>query len=588
VTGGVGRHERCYSWQGLEQRIPDSHQDMPFVDGFPERLIREGLPGRLNRESIERRSRPTIEPHRRKIFANPWAEQLLSQNTEIVIPHNLASLAQDVGKGRKEVTCEEESIPEENPVTTSSASEPPERLGIPESGASLGLPASEEPLLRELVAPELQEVLEPPETVSEESTPLSNREALLALDQQISTETDIDTEIRVETRSERIHILGTGRLSKYVAHSIASLPHAPPVAILVHRPYLLEAWQQEGAGIRVIRGGKITAKSGIELEPITHFSRRSRRNRAVSIPGSPTSVPQSRIDNLVVTTDAHATMPALLSIKDRIRPTTTICFMEEGLGMIDMVNSKVFPDPEKRPSYALASLSHKIAPTEYRFTIVEKNAGEARFTVLKRDAEIPKDERLFQADSNPLIRRMEGGWGPFTHIMRTLTRTPELNAQPLTRSHFFRMHLEKIIVRSVIGPLTVMFDCSNEQLLYNYNISKAMAPLLEEIHQIVRVLPEVARSPRHLQFFTPEHLHAIIISVLKTTGSNVSPMLQAIRKGHRTGIEYYNGYFVRRATELGLPCTQNQMMIDLVQGKQAIITREREAYIPFRAVHEGL
>ncbi|EPE24296.1 6-phosphogluconate dehydrogenase C-terminal [Glarea lozoyensis ATCC 20868] len=579
-----GRFARRYSGQGLEQSIPDGHQDMPFIDGFPTRLIREGLPGRLNREMIGSGGRWVIEPRSSKIFANPWAEQLLSQNTEIVIPHNLASLAQDGKKGAdREMPAKKERTPSDSPP------EIPEYPARQESQASLALLDAKELPIPEAVPCGGPEVLKLPNTVPNDFVPSSGVENALALAQDSFIATEIQKEPQTEIRSDKIHILGTTRMSKYVAHSIASLPHAPPVTILIHRPHFLKEWQDEGAVISVIRDGRVSIQSNIKLEPVMEFPRFGRRNPNVPVPTTPESVCQSRIDNLVVTTDSHATLAALSSIRHRIRSTTTICFMAEdvGIGLIDVINTKFFPDPQQRPSYVVADFSHKITPTERRFTISETVSGEAHFTALERDAEIPKEARLLGVDPFGMGENGRAD-DPFAHILRTITQAPEFNAKPLKTTHFLRRHLEKMIVWSIIGPLTVIFDCSNKQLLHNYNATKTMAPLLEEMIQIVRVLPELAHSPKTQQHFTQEYLQPIIISNLKKTKSNTSTMLQAVRKGKRTGIEFYNEYFVRRAIELGLPCAQNQMMIDMVKAKNAIIGRERNGYIPFRAERKNL
>jgi 2-dehydropantoate 2-reductase len=596
-VAGVRILQCYYSFQGLEQGIPDSPQDMPFIDGFPARLIREGLPGRLNRESIARRSPAASELQSRKIFASPWAEQLLSQNTEIVIPHNLVGFTENAKKVQKAVKGEEQ-VPIQSsslaPSIADSKLSAPLRVSEVESSLVF-VPTSESQSIQEGAKIERVDTIETPETGSEDSTTILEKDKLVLPDQETLVHTEVNTELRKATRSDRIHVLGTGWVSKYIAHSIASLPHAPPVAMLVNRSSMIEDWQQEGAGIRLIRGEKIHTQLGIELESVRHFPRRARRTKSDYIPGTFMSIPQERIDNLVVAADAHFVIPALLSIRHRLHPATTICFVDggdvsglgvSGLGVLDVVNSEVFPDPVTRPCYSLANLSHKIAPTLNTYTIIEEDAGEACFTVLYRDAKMPEEATLLEPGSDPLVRRIGGeGWGPFTHIMKTLTRTPEFNSSTLGHSNFLKITLEKMIVRSVIGPLTVMFDCSNEQLLHNYNIQKAMAPLLEECSQVVCALPEIA--PRDIQYFSPEHLQTIIVSVLQTTGSNISPMLQAIRKGQRTGIEFCNGYFVRRGKELGVPCHHNQMMIDLVNSKASLIGREREGYIPFKSSGRG-
>jgi 2-dehydropantoate 2-reductase len=118
--------------------------------------------------------------------------------------------------------------------------------------------------------------------------------------------------------------------------------------------------------------------------------------------------------------------------------------------------------------------------------------------------------------------------------------------------------------------------------LYNYNITLMMKFLLEEISQIIRSLPELASLPKTQANFSAERLEWIVLSTIRKTGHNLSSMLQHVRVGEKTDIEFYTGYLVYRAAELGIACPRNHMLLHLVKGKVANKSREVNAYIPFQ------
>ena len=82
--------------------------------------------------------------------------------------------------------------------------------------------------------------------------------------------------------------------------------------------------------------------------------------------------------------------------------------------------------------------------------------------------------------------------------------------------------------------------------------------------------------------FSAQRLERMCFSTIKSTRENTSTMLQDVRAGKKTGIEFYNGYLVSRAMELGLACPHNEMLLAMVKAKQAVGSRKDEWHIPIR------
>jgi len=407
-----------------------------------------------------------------------------------------------------------------------------------------------------------------------------------------STEADLEKESQkglfkqLELQKEKvefnrtIHILGLGTAGKYIAHSLAGLPNGPPVTLLMHRPLIMQQWHDEGAAIRILINGVCHVQTGFHIESSANFQRRDPTQR---FPGFGPNLehsaepPSSAIDMLIVTTDANTTFSALFSIRHRLRKSTTICFIQDGLGILEKINKNIFPDPYERPTYILGSMSHRLASTERHFTIVEKRFGEIKCSKLPQVLETK--EGYF----SPTIKREDFSWSPQAqHLVGSLLRAPWLNTKSIGHKSFFMSQLEQLVIDAVIGPLSVAFDCSNDQLLYNYHVSRNMQFLLQEISHIIQSFPELATLDGVPQIFAAERLESVVLSCIKKTGRNVSSMLQHVRAGKKTDIDFYNGYLVLRATELGIDCPRNLELLHLVKGKQAMKSREKNLYIPFR------
>ena len=501
----------------------------------------------------------------------------------------------DVGIGLNRFDDPEEA--DQDPNWDHDESDSSTSVTIDSSDPSLGgLDASAEPIMdeevalgnlarsREADAPSLGEAPQPEENslwsplIERDETEVELQSAPLGIDQQMGG--DQDTELDLDAESRTIHVLGTGPTGKYIAHALASLPEAPPVTLLMHTPLLMQQWHEEGAKIQVLRNGKINTTSKFDIESSSHIQRQSPEQR---FPGFGENLehtaepPDTVIDCLIVTTEGHTTVAALSSMKHRLRRTSTVCFIQDGLGVANLADSVVFPDPETRPAYMLGNMSHDLVPTPRKFTLYEKQAGRIFLTIS------PRSLKSGFRKEDPLVKRIDYNWTPTSaYLMRTLSRPYDLGAVGLAQTEFYEIQLQKLAINSVIGPLSVMFDCFNDELLCNYQVSRTMKLLLKEISTILHRLPEVSRSAKKEQRFSAEKLESIIVGVLGKTGKNSTKMREAVRKGERTDVDFYNGYLVSRAAELCIDCPHLEMMLAMVKGKQAMKSKERNSMIPFK------
>ncbi|KAH7333419.1 ketopantoate reductase PanE/ApbA C terminal-domain-containing protein [Rhexocercosporidium sp. MPI-PUGE-AT-0058] len=376
-----------------------------------------------------------------------------------------------------------------------------------------------------------------------------------------------------------IHILGLGAAGKYVAHSLASLPFAPPITLLMHRPLMMQHWHDEGAAIHVIKGGDIRTQTNFHIESSARFAQQDSQQ---CFPGfgprleHTAEPPNYQISALIITTEAYRTISALTAIKHRLGRSSTILLLNNGLGLAERINERVFPDPYNRPTYILGNMSHNLESTERHFTLIEKSPGRLECS------KFPQVSSSRKGRTAPMLTRKDFSWTAHaSHLVGTLARTPEFRTATLGHKSFYESQLQTLAAGAVIGPLSVVFDCTNDLILYNYNASQTMKLLLREISRVIRSLPELQSLPDLDSTFSVKRLESIIVSKISKSGRNLSTMLQNVRAGNRTNIDYYNGYIERRARELGIDTPRNEMMLHLVRGKCAAKSRELNNYIPF-------
>jgi 2-dehydropantoate 2-reductase len=429
---------------------------------------------------------------------------------------------------------------------------------------------------------------------------------LSAMDRQYATQTSVP---------RRIHILGTGSIGKLVAHSIRGIANPPPVTLLLHKRSLLRAWEESSKEITVQDDGIEVKRKGYEVELLPLVRRQhgvelkegeadlyehadqvkphevakvlregaeTERFDALAYEEQKVEEPKEddTIHNLIVTTKAAFTVNALANIKHRLAPTSTICFLQNGMGIIDEVNEKLFPNEQDRPNYMQGIITHGVnvppdMPERVRaFYAVHAGHGTVALSLIpsSRAKRTPKD--LIRGSEDIHDTQSELWADTSRYLLRTLTRTPVLCAVGFTPTELLQLQLEKLAVNSVLNPLTVILDARNGSILYNFAITRTMRLLLAETSLVIRSLPELQNIPNVATRFSAQRLETLVVSVANTTRDNISSMLADVRGGRQTEVEYINGYIVKRGEEIGIKCVVNYSTMQMVVGKSTMVQRE--------------
>ena len=275
------------------------------------------------------------------------------------------------------------------------------------------------------------------------------------------------------------------------------------------------------------------------------------------------------IYHLIVSVKAPQTVKAIQAVAHRLTQNSSILFLQNGMGMIDEVNEKLFPDQKYRPTYIVGVVSHGLYANR-PFSVVHAGEGTIALGVLPR---IPMGEPTQLEALNQLSHSAR-------YLMRTMTRTAVFVAVGLSPTDLLQQQLDKLAVNCIINPLTAILDCKNGALLYNFYFTRVVRLLLAEISIVIKSLPELKNVPNVNMRFDTLRLERLVSSIANTTAENYSSMVQDIRTGRPTEVDYINGYIVRRGEEMGIQCVMNYMLMHMVKGKNKNISQEKAALLP--------
>lgn len=365
---------------------------------------------------------------------------------------------------------------------------------------------------------------------------------------------------QAEEECKRIHILGYDPRAYFIAHELAGNPHLDPVKLLVHKRNVMRSWQLEGEQVSVWRG-------------LERSSRGRGRAEAEWIGRGRDEPSNEHIDQLIVTLACGVTKTALENIVHRIDNRTTICLVQDGLGVVEHLNASLFPDPTTRPHYVLGHMAASLGYNKkWFFGAKVREPGKLYLHAVEKGLDLAPIFRFHP----PVERRSHS-----TQFLRTLVTTPGLSAGGYNLENWLIKKLPALVFNSVIEPMAVILDTTYDNLPRNEHAIQLADELLDELFNVIMALPELTNSSKVVQHCGLGELRKKTIKRLWEKGSSQSNMLSRVRAGQWVDIDYMNGYFVRRARELGIKVPQNEVVVDMVKARISERREEMKNTIPF-------
>jgi len=227
------------------------------------------------------------------------------------------------------------------------------------------------------------------------------------------------------------------------------------------------------------------------------------------------------LNTLLLTTKAYDSLTAINSVRNRITPKTHIIILQNGMGVFEKIQSHFPNNPISASTidYGVTrqSSSHFIETAKGTIWLESNESANTLFN---------------QFSKAGLNIKWDG------------------NIQPRL--------WEKLIVNSSINPTTVKFNCTNGELLTNSAAKAWVDNICAEATQVMianNLIPPT-NPPIHK-----------VYEVAKRTEANYSSMLQDIKRGLRTEIDYLNAYIVDQALRHNIPTPYNDAIIQHVRSE---------------------
>ena len=230
-------------------------------------------------------------------------------------------------------------------------------------------------------------------------------------------------------------------------------------------------------------------------------------------------------------------------------------------GTTDEVTREVFPDARTRPSYWVGICNLGVASTK-PFSIVPTPGGLITLGPIVTDAD--SKSAVATTTTTP----------PETFLTKQLTQVSEPPSVVVPPHTLRKAQLLKLVGNAMINPLTVILRCENGKLLDHTPVTQLMDQLVKEAGPVIRKLAgpyvndEVEGDPEPL---SDEHLMQTVVGLIHTTRGNTSSMLQDVRNGKQTEIDYINGFIVAEGERMGRRCEKHAILVEMVKNGERIV-----------------
>ncbi|KAI9512516.1 ketopantoate reductase PanE/ApbA C terminal-domain-containing protein, partial [Russula earlei] len=425
----------------------------------------------------------------------------------------------------------------------------------------------------------------------------------------------------------RFHVLGLGPVGSLISHHLCkTLDATKHSVVVIHKttPQLKKA-HLAGNTLKVEREGVVDTSTAFRSEvfdatrQLRYENRRANilaRDNSTSskgasasananghghdpaagtrgISGAHTQKTPLPIESLIVTIKAYTVVDSVRALVPRLTRDSTIVLLHNGMGVYERLILDLFRNPEQRPHFVVAVNDHGAWNKEY-FHTVHAGVGSITFGIVPdprgrnfeasaADENDPKEDPVRSLDLDDIASPREGDDSPYRSLRDTVAALSDLsglNATWKPISHVETAMKRKLVVNSVINPLTALMGCRNGELLESeetrkiiqrvcFEASNAFALQAQEDQgswddqeKRVRIRSGLSRVSPGLD---ARALEEECLRVIKVTAGNISSMLSDVRSGSYTEVEYMNGYLTGLGRSFGLQMTTTATLLSLVK-----------------------
>ncbi|KAJ3555426.1 hypothetical protein NM688_g2579 [Phlebia brevispora] len=383
----------------------------------------------------------------------------------------------------------------------------------------------------------------------------------------------------------RIHIVGLGPIGCLIAHHLRqSLP-------LRHSITLVHKTAKTLSEARLL-GNAITLETGgvqIKAKHFAHEVYEKYNDRPPATPDAPARprIPTSdeHIDSLFLCIKGYQTVFALQQLLHRLSSKSTVVLMQNGMGIYEHIVERVFQNPEERPHFVLASINHGAFLKKYMH-VVHRGSGDISFGAVPdargRDyeASLPDlnlDDITTNTPDDPEASR-------YLSLRNTIAALSSLPALGTRWKPIYDVNMamrRKVVVNSVINPLTALLDCRNGEIFRHPEGEYIGRGVCSEAARVFRAqwadeLKKARAAGQNVaDAHFPNELEADNLleqcrRIATITADNYSSMLMDVRRGRCTEIQVMNGYLLGLGNKYHIRMPYNSLLLNLIRLRSTI------------------
>jgi cytochrome b translational activator protein CBS2 len=330
---------------------------------------------------------------------------------------------------------------------------------------------------------------------------------------------------------------------------------------MIHNHYMARRWHELNRRLTLFRGHDMIVHHRVRADYTA--------DQEANLDGDP-------IHNLIVTLPPSNVVQAIGHIRHRLDHRSTICLINDGLGVAEALIEAYFPDESRRPIFLLGHFTASLDHVDHLFSVSEVRPGRLYLTLFPPQG-LGGNHEVHIKRYPPLERTARG-----THFIRLLTAMPGLNATGHPIADFMRYKLPTVAFRTIVDPLAALFECRYDGLRENPYARQLMDQLLGELTRVLSRLPECRDSAkfRQVALFTELRDEVFRKMVLKRTAD--SKMRSQVARGWDTDVDFLSGYFVRRGRQLHCSVEVLDSIMSAVKAKRLVELKKLAGEIPFQ------
>ncbi|KAI0296268.1 ketopantoate reductase PanE/ApbA C terminal-domain-containing protein [Russula brevipes] len=408
----------------------------------------------------------------------------------------------------------------------------------------------------------------------------------------------------------RFHVLGLGPIGSLLSHHLCKTVDTTKHGIVLIHKFTHQLRKANAAAnvLKVERHGVVDTSTAFRSEVFEatqqlRYERRqenflARNTLKTGEHANATHIEHTLlpIESLIVAIKAYTVVDSVKALLPRLTAHSTIVLLHNGMGVYERLVQDVFRNPEQRPHIIVAVNDHG-AWNKDHFHTVHAGIGSITFGIVAdprgrnfepsvADVDVPNHEQALSLDN---IASFEEGdaspYGTLRNTVAALSNLSGLNAAWKPISHVETAMKRKLVVNSVINPLTALMGCRNGELLESAEARKIIKGVCFEAARAFAMQAQDEDGPwddqekrvrmrsglsRISPGLTTGALEEECLRVIKVTAGNISSMLSDIQVKSHTEIDYMNGYLVGLGHSYGLPMTTTSTLLQLVKLRMSV------------------